>query len=239
MASIGRRIRKLCGRVRKFITNADMKTDVVPYYDGLNEIEFWEDIVGRKQVQLIGKRYYSESLTDITSYIDPQKENLVEVLSINEDSKSEIIRDNIDWSIVDGMQGDFAYKFPRNVAKKPTVCERLLQQFAHSKESPHKETTMEFVEADKKDSIVEPFEFVGNLQSPFEEISNEFKQSLEKALSIDVLSFLKELLQLTEDHFETILPEDIKRDERNMPTEYLDQNDDTDVRKLIFKLDEE
>ncbi|KAG8184429.1 hypothetical protein JTE90_004596 [Oedothorax gibbosus] len=219
MASIGRRFRKLCGRVRKFITNADMKTDVVPYYDGLNEIEFWEDIVGRKQVQLIGKRYYSESLTDITSYIDPQKENLVEGLSINEDSKIEIIRDNIDWSIVDGMQGDFTYKFPRNVAKKQTVCERLLQQFAHSNESPNKETTMDFVEADKKHSIVEPFEFVGNLQGPFEEISNEFKQSLEKALSIDVLSFLKELLQLKEDHFETILPQDIKRDERNMPTE--------------------
>ncbi|KAG8193662.1 hypothetical protein JTE90_024025 [Oedothorax gibbosus] len=144
MASIVRRVRKFFGYVRAFITNEDLKEEVIPSYDGLNDLQFWEDIVGKRQVQFNGYHVFKGSVADLSLCVDPQRENLVETISngepcddtagdktISNEEKSndenikiEIFRDNIDWSLVDDMQKDFGDTFSRPQVKKQNDDEK-------------------------------------------------------------------------------------------------------------------
>ncbi|KAG8180896.1 hypothetical protein JTE90_010644 [Oedothorax gibbosus] len=133
MASIVRRVRKFFGNVWAFVNNEDLKEEVIPSYDDMNDLHFWEDIVGKRQVQFNGYHVFNGSVADLSLCVDPQRKTLVETTpngnlhkcspnddtagdktasneenSNDETEKIETFREILDWSIVDGMGDTFS-----------------------------------------------------------------------------------------------------------------------------------
>ncbi|KAG8179389.1 hypothetical protein JTE90_003645 [Oedothorax gibbosus] len=125
MAAIGRLIRNIFGRVHSFITS-DSKKDFIP--------------LGDQNVKLVGYRYLSGSLTEldcqdppITTVPDNETEQCEKARQTIEDNiKVEIFHDNMDWTIVDGMQDNIerknnSEKNGSTTSKRLTVAEVLLK----------------------------------------------------------------------------------------------------------------
>ncbi|KAG8182831.1 hypothetical protein JTE90_000438 [Oedothorax gibbosus] len=130
MASIGRRIRIFFGRIRAFVTNTDRQQDSIPF------------TVGDHNIELVGYRYIGNSLTESIKNGSSEGKSNVEASENTKDSpmpdketeideevlkrigeqgdldKIEIFHENMDWTIVDGMQDNI---FPKHPVKKPGI----------------------------------------------------------------------------------------------------------------------
>ncbi|KAG8197979.1 hypothetical protein JTE90_029374 [Oedothorax gibbosus] len=226
MASIVRRVRKFFGRVRAFITNEDLKQEVIPSYDSMNDLHFWEDIVGKRQVQFNGYHVFNGSTTDLTLRENPQSENSVETIpnsvlhkcspndtaghktvsneeeSDDEQIKIEIFRDNLDWSIVDGM-GD---TFSRPQVKKQNVDKKKgsLVQKSSKRQNVALMTLLEKERQEISMKFDEPFDIGIDLMDNIEKVLNEFKNNVQQAFSIDAETWRSKLdifLQDSDEYF--------------------------------------